>query len=49
MFHLEDRLLDADHLDDVDFSKPIDWTMVNGILEEKRRECKKLLLTQFNE
>lgn len=44
MFHLEDRLLDADLLDDVDFSKPIDWTMVNGILEEKRRECKSLLL-----
>lgn len=44
MFHLEDRLLDADHLDDVDFSKSIDWTMVNGILEEKRRECKSLLL-----
>ena len=49
MFHLEDRLLDADLLDDVDFSKPIDWTMVNGILEEKRRECKKLLLTNLNE
>lgn len=44
MFHLEDRLLDADLLDDVDFSKHIDWTMVNGILEEKRRECKSLLL-----
>ena len=44
MFHLEDRLLDAYHLDDVDFSKPIDWTMVNGILEEKRRECIFLLL-----
>lgn len=49
MFHLEDRLLDADHLDDVDFSKPIDWTMVNGILEEKRRESKGLLLAQLNE
>lgn len=49
MFHLEDRLLDADNLDDVDFSKPIDWTMVNGILGEKRRECKKLLLTNLNE
>lgn len=44
MFHLEDRLLDADNLDEVDFSKPIDWTMVNGILEEKRRECIFLLL-----
>lgn len=49
MFHLEGRLLDADYLDDVDFSKPIDWTMVNGILEEKRRECKNLLLTNLNE
>lgn len=49
MFHLEDRLLDADHLDDVDFSKPIDWTKVNGILEEKRRESKGLLLAQLNE
>lgn len=49
MSHLEDRLLDADYLDDVDFSKPIDWTMVNGILEEKRRECKNLLLTNLNE
>ncbi|WP_443961618.1 polysaccharide pyruvyl transferase family protein [Prevotellamassilia timonensis] len=49
MFHLEDRLLDADNLDDVDFSKPVDWTMVNGILEEKRRECKNLLLTNLNE
>ena len=49
MFHLEDRLLDADHLDGVDFSKPIDWTKVNGILEEKRRESKGLLLAQLNE
>lgn len=49
MFHLEDRLLDADHLDDVDFSKPIDWTKVNSMLEEKRRECKNLLLTNLNE
>lgn len=44
MFHLEDRLLDADNLDEVDFSKHIDWTMVNEILEEKRRECIFLLL-----
>lgn len=43
MFHLEDRLLDADQLDNVDFSKPIDWIMVNGILEEKKRECKSML------
>lgn len=44
LFHLEDRLLDAGHLDDVEFSKPIDWTIVNGILEEKRRESKDILL-----
>ena len=43
MFHLEDRLLDADQLNNVDFSKPIDWIMVNGILEEKKRECKSML------
>lgn len=42
-FHLEDRLLDADNLDNVDFSKPIDWIMVNDILENKRRECKSML------
>lgn len=43
LFHLEDRLLNADHLDNVDFSKPIDWTKVNSILEEKREECRNLL------
>lgn len=48
MFHLEDRLLDANHLDNVDFSKPIDWTKVNGILEEKRRECKSMLYEILN-
>ena len=32
-----------EHLDGVDFSKPIDWTKVNGILEEKRRESKAIL------
>lgn len=48
MFHLEDRLLETDHLDNVDFSKPIDWIMVNGILEEKRRVCKILLFDILN-
>lgn len=43
MFHLEDRLLDADNLDDMDFSKPIDWTVVNEILEKKRDECRNML------
>lgn len=49
IFHLEDRLLDADNLDNIDFSKPIDWAVVNGILEEKRRESKDLLLAQLKE
>ena len=48
-FHLEDRLLDADKLDNIDISKPIDWAVVNGILEEKRSESKDLLLAQLNE
>ena len=48
-FHLGDRLLDADKLDNIDISKPIDWAVVNGILEEKRSESKDLLLAQLNE
>lgn len=48
MFHLDDRLLDADNLDNVDFSKPIDWNMVNKILNEKRSECKTLLFNCLN-
>ena len=48
-FHLEDRLLDADRLDNIEISKPIDWAVVNGILEEKRSESKDLLLAQLNE
>ena len=44
VFHLEDRLLDANHLDGVDLKTPIDWDMVNAILEEKRKGSKKLLL-----
>lgn len=43
-FHLEDRLLDEEHLDNVDFSKSINWNMVNRIMEDKKRECKALLL-----
>ena len=38
MFHLEDRLLDVDRLDDVDVTKPIDWEIVNNILEKTRKE-----------
>ena len=48
IFHLEDRLLDADNLDNVDFTKPINWTLVNDILEEQRKECKELLLNKLN-
>ena len=46
-FHLEDRLLDADRLDGVDFSKPIDWTVVNGILNEMRDKSRSLLLNEL--
>ena len=49
IFHLEDRLLDTEHLDEVDFSKSIDWVRVNAILEEKRNECKLLLLNKLKE
>lgn len=49
MFHIEDRLLNIDYIDRIDFSKPINWTMVNGILEKKRNESKTLLLNKLNE
>ena len=48
VFHLEDRLLDANHLKDVDINCPIDWSSVNAILEQKRNECKNLLLSQLS-
>ena len=48
VFHLEDRLLDANHLKDVDINRPIDWSSVNAILEQKRNECKNLLLTELS-
>lgn len=41
---LEDRLLDADHLDGADLTKPIDWDVVNAILDERRKESKTLLV-----
>mgnify|MGYP002732458005 FL=1 len=47
VLHLEDRLLDADHLDGVDLKTPIDWEMVNAILDEQRKESKKLLLNNL--
>ena len=48
VFHLEDRLLDANHLKNVDINIPIDWASVNTILEQKRDECKNLLLTEIS-
>ncbi|MDE6807820.1 MAG: polysaccharide pyruvyl transferase family protein [Prevotella sp.] len=48
VFHLEDRLLDIEHLEQVDISKPVDWDRVNAILEEKREESKSLLLNELN-
>ena len=48
LFHLEERLLDANHLKEVDINRPIDWSSVNTILEQKRNECKNLLLSQLS-
>ena len=48
LFHLEDRLLDANRLKDVDIDRPIDWTSVNAILEQNRNECINLLLTELS-
>lgn len=49
MFHLEERLLDANKMIDVDFSRPINWCKVNEILERKRNECKTLLRIKISE
>lgn len=48
VFHLEDRLLDVNHLQEVDVNRPIDWAYVNVILEQKRNECINLLLTELS-
>ena len=48
VFHLEDRLLDANQLQEVDINRPIDWSSVNAILEQKRNECINLLLTELS-
>lgn len=47
VFHLEDRLLNADNLNDTDLTKTIDWTTVNYIVEKKRVENKSLLLNEL--
>lgn len=49
VFSLEDRLLDVNNLKNIDVSKPINWESINGILEEKRIECKALLLNKLSE
>ena len=48
LFHLEDRLLDANQLNEVDIDRPIDWQSVNTILQQKRNECITLLLTELS-
>ena len=47
VFHLEDRLLDANQLQEVDIDRPIDWSSVNSILEQKRKESINLLLNEI--
>lgn len=44
VFHLEDRLLEANQLHEVDIDRPIDWQSVNSIVEQKRNECINMLL-----
>ena len=48
VFHLEDRLLEANQLHEVDINRTIDWSSVNAILKQKRNECKNLLLTELS-
>lgn len=44
LFHLEDRLLNINDLENIDFKRPIDWISVNVLLQKKRVESTKLLL-----
>lgn len=44
IFGLENRLVDENMLDLIDFNTPVDWEPVNKILEEKRTFCKDLLI-----
>ena len=48
VFHLEDHLLDAKQLQDVDIDCPIDWQSVNALLQQKRNECINLLLIELS-
>lgn len=38
MLGLEDRLIDERELNEIDYTKPINWKRINGIWEEKRKE-----------
>lgn len=49
LFNLEDRLLDANHLDDIDISQPVDWGSVNATLIDMRNMSKTLLLNELKE
>lgn len=48
LFELEDRLLDVQLLDTVDFRRPVDWTKVNALLQKKRIESISILLRVLN-
>lgn len=43
IFGLEDRLLDENELDSVDYTRPIDWIRVNSLLEKHRKKSKEIL------
>lgn len=47
IFGLEDRLLDLDDLDKVDYTRSIEWDNVNRILELNREKSKRILLDAF--
>ena len=48
LFHLEDRLLDKEKLQEVDINRIIDWASVNVILQQKHKKCINLLLTEIS-
>ena len=43
MFHLEDRLITPDKINEIKWDKPINWSIVNKLLEKERERCQKLL------
>ena len=48
MFHLEERLLDENELENVNINSPVDWESVNAVLTAKRNESIHLLLKTLN-